>query len=134
MTAADPRYGTDWSCLTGLDPTGSLVSGSQLMAQVAFRRLYCPLKGLWSDPDQVTLDVRDFLGAPIDPRRDLPRIRQQCEAAMEGDERIFSATCLATWDQGTGTLRLDCSGVGAAGPFKLLLDVTAVTVSILRNS
>lgn len=135
MVDSVAQYGSDFSCLTGIDPLLRLVSGTPLMCQVAFRRLYCRQGGLWSDPDQVTVDVRDFVGAGIVPARDLPRISQRCEAALLGDERIFSATVLASMGgPGGHSLILEATGVGSQGPFALVLQVTALTVSVLRNS
>ncbi len=124
-------YGSDFSCLTGLDPILRLVSGSELMTQVAFRRLYCPPGGLFSSPNAVTVDVRDFLGQPFDPVRDRPRVIALCQAALVDDERIYSAQVTCSYDD--GTLSIGASGTGSLGPFNLLLKVTAVTVEILRQ-
>lgn len=126
-----PDYGTDLSCDTDLDPMGAVVSGFTMMAQVCVRRLFCRKGALLSDP-LYGIDIRDFLGSRI-VATDLTRIQALCQAELNRDERIFSATVVATYTTSTKTLDLKINGVGAEGPFSLVLSVAdgEVTVQIL---
>ncbi len=124
-------YGVDLSCGLDLDPLLITVTGSELMQQVAMRRLYCRSGSLLSNPVDYTIDVRDFVSAGITPS-DLPRIQSQVITALTSDQRIFSATCAASFDPNLQILTLAITGNGASGPFNLTLAVSAVTVEILR--
>lgn len=126
-----PDYGVDLSCLTGLNPLLLTVSGTELMNQVALHRLYQRPGTLLSNPVDNTLDARDFLANDITPSS-LPRIAGQCQSALLGDQRIFSASVKASFDAKTGLLTLDIAGTGASGPFNLTLAVSQVTIEILR--
>lgn len=129
--AAVIDYGVDLSCTTDLDGLLVTVTGSTLMEQVAVRRLFCRPGRLLSNPVDYTIDVRDFLSTGITPS-DLPRIRSQVITALTSDQRIFSATCSASFDPNLQILTLVIAGNGASGPFNLTLAVSAVTVEILR--
>lgn len=129
MAAVD--YGADLSATTDLDPMLRTVTGSELMGEVALRRLYQRPGSLLSNPVDNTLDVRDFLSQGI-TTRDLPTIQGRCVAALTGDQRIYSATVAATFDPNLNLLTLAITGSGALGPFNLTLAVSDVTVEVLR--
>lgn len=124
-------YGTDISATTDLNPLLIAVSGTDLMNEVALRRLFCRPGRDITNPVDNTLDVRDFLSTGITPT-DLPRIQGQCVSALTGDQRIFNATVAASFDPNLHILTLAIVGFGAGGPFNLTLAVSAVTVEILR--
>ena len=126
-----PDYGVDLSATTDLNPLLLEVTGEELMCQVALHRLYGRPGSLLSNPIDNTLDARDFLSNDITPSA-LPRIAGQCQAALLGDQRIFSASVSASFDPKTGLLLLSIAGTGATGPFNLTLAVSAVTIEILR--
>jgi len=128
---AGPDYGYDFSAKTDLDPMLRLVTGEELMAEICVRRLFARPGSCLSNPVDNTLDARDFLSTGI-TQRDLPRIAGQCVAALEGDQRIFSATVIASFNPNLMTLTLNITGTGAQGPFNLTLAVSQVTVEILR--
>lgn len=127
-----PDYGQDLSCMTDLDPVMRLVSGVELMRQVAFRRLYCRQGSLLSDPTAETLDVRDFMGMAVESGG-LSKIQGLCQAALLGDARIDSAVVIATFSNATRKLTLQISCTGSNGPFELTLAVSALTVEVLRQ-
>src|SRR5690349_17455127 len=108
-----------------------LVSGSEMMGQVCLRRLYCRQGSLLSNPNDNTLDARDFVGDGVS-QKDLPKIGGLCQGALLGDPRIATANVLASFTPSTKTLTLNITGTGSQGPFSLVLSVTAVTVEILR--
>lgn len=124
-------YGSDLSCSTDLDGLLRLVTGNQLMEEVCVRRLYCAAGALLSDPTDNTLDARDFLSQDIGPG-DITRIQGLCAQALMGDDRILSASVIATFNSSLKALTLVINAVGANGPFTLTLSVTALTVELLR--
>lgn len=127
-----PDYGTDISCTTDLDPFFRMVSGTEMMAQAAVRRLMCRKGSLLSDP-LYGIDVRDFLNSRVDA----VALRQKIPALIIGeltrDERIDTVVVVATYNQNTKVLNLDIKCTGATGPFSLVLSVAAgeVTAEIL---
>lgn len=125
-------YGTGFSCTNDLDPLMRLVSGDELMAQVCLHRLFCRQGYLLTNPVDNTLDLRDMVGRGISAS-DLPSIEGQCASALIGDERIFSAVVVATFNAQTNRLTLNITGNGSGGPFDLTLVVSAVTVELLRQ-
>lgn len=126
-----PDYGQDFSCMTDLEPTLRLVSGVELMRQVAFRRLYCRQGSLLSDPTAETLDVRDFMSMAVESGG-LSKIQGLCQAALLGDARIENATVVATFNPRSRKLILNISCIGSNGPFELVLSVDSLTVELLR--
>ena len=126
-----PDYGLDLSATTDLDPLLGTVSGSKLMGQVCLRRLYCRKGRLLSNPNAQTLDARDFVSAGINGPADLIRIQGMCSAALLGDERIQEAIVTASYDYRLKALTLTIEALGAEGPFRLTLLVTALTVDQL---
>lgn len=133
--ANPPNYGSDISCTTDLDPTFRMVNGPPMMAQVCLRRLYCRKGRLLSDPNDETIDARDFVSQGIAASEGgLAKIRGQCQAALMADPRIFSAIVTPTFSSLERTLSLNIVGTGAFGPFALTLRVTELTVELLRPS
>jgi hypothetical protein len=128
---ASVDYGVDLSCGLDLNPMLLTVTGTELMNEVCMRRLFGRPGSTLSNPVDNTLDVRDFIAQGISPR-DLPTIQGRCVAALEGDQRIYSATVSASFDPNTNILTLAIAGNGAFGPFNLTLAVSAVTVEVLR--
>ena len=126
-------YGIDLSCGTDLDALLRDVTGNELMSEVCLRRLYCRKGLLLSDPNDNTLDARDFIGSSIGPG-DLIRIQALCASALLGDERIQAADVSASFDRSTSTLTLVINATGANGPFSLTLAVTVLSVELLRPS
>ena len=128
---AEPDYGSDLSCGTDVDPLLRLVTGSELMAQVALHRIYCRQGRLLSNPVDNTIDARDFIAQGIS-QKDLPRIQAQIMGAILGDPRIFSCSVQAEYTFATRSLDLEIQGTGSRGPFQLTLRVTALTIEQLR--
>jgi hypothetical protein len=127
-----PDYGRDFMCLTGIDPMLRTVTGIPLMCQVALHRLYCRRGALLSNPNDATLDARDFIGKGVSTDADLITIQGLCVAALLGDDRISSATVTARFNSGTQRLELTVRGTGSDGPFFLVLSVSALTVEVLK--
>lgn len=135
-----PDYGSDVAMVVSggtidLDATFRLVRGVELMSQVGCKRLYCRKGQLLSDPNDNTLDARDFVNQGVaSSEGGLARIKGQCEVALTGDPRIFTAIVTPSFDRQSGTLTLAIKCTGAQGPFTLTLAVTALTIELLRPS
>ncbi len=126
-------FGSDMSGDTDLSPTLQDVSGLDLMRQVVCRRLYTPNASLLSAPDEVTCDLREFIGStqPRDSRL-LNGIRATATAALLADPRINSVVIVIDWEPDANFMSVAVSGVGSEGPFELTLAVTAVTIKVLQ--
>ena len=135
---ADPNYGKDIAMIVGggtidIDSTFRLVSGTELMGQLCCKRLYCRKGQLLSDPNDNTLDARDFVNQGIAATEGgLARIKGQCQNAILGDARVFTCIVTPTFDAQSRTLLLAVKGTGALGPFALTIAVTSLTVDLLR--
>ena len=129
---ANVEFGQDISCLVDLDPMLGLTSGIHTLAQGLANRLQTPRGSLWYDPDYGT-DVRAYLNGAMTTQK-----LGQLQAAVQGecmkDRRVLSAACAATFSASTSTLSLKVTGTTAAGPFALVLSVSAVSVSLLSAS
>lgn len=137
---ADPDYGRDIAVIVSggtidLDATFRLVSGEEMMAQLCCRRLYCRKGRLLSDPNDNTVDARDWVSQGLAASQGgLAKIKGQAQAALVADPRIFSAGVEPSYSAATRALELAIKGVGASGPFALTLRVTELTVELLRPS
>lgn len=125
------NYGQDLSATTGLDVTMRLVSGTELMGQVVLHRLYCPKGGLIGAPAEELLDVRELLGVG-QTRATIARQEALCAAAVEGDERVSSATVTIV-PVGPEEMTVRAVGQGSLGPFDLLLSVTRASAQVLSG-
>jgi hypothetical protein len=133
MTAA-PDYGTDTSCTDSLR-TGRLVSGARLVAEACYRRLSTPRGTLigGEDEEDYGLDLADKIGS-IATKADVAALPGQIEAELLKDDRLESVEVdvTATWGtSGAVSLVVVVAGQTGAGPFKLTLGVSQVSVDIL---
>jgi phage baseplate assembly protein W len=124
-------FGKDISATTGLDPAFTLVSGTTLVTQALFRRLTTPRGALFYAPDYGT-DVREALLARLDRVR-LDGWRTRIEAECKKDERVRTVRASLSFDPPAETLRIAIDGTTAAGPFRLVLAVSAVSVEVLKE-
>lgn len=122
-------YGTDVSCVDDLDPTFALVRGSTAVAQALARRFITARGGLHYD-GTYGYDLRNHLNASLDAGDEF-LIASAVEAQCEQDERVRSASARVTYVAATETLRVAIVAEGDAGPFELVLGVSAVTIEIL---
>jgi hypothetical protein len=130
--AAD--YGADMAGGIDLTPTLQDTSGIPMMREVCVRRLYTPLFSLLSAPDEVTCDLREFLSTEQGLQTsDLTVIRATAMSALKADSRVLSLTIeWPTWEPVAGLLIMAISGVCGDGPFRLVIQVSALTVDVLE--
>lgn len=126
-------YGTDMSGGIDLTPTLLDTSGIAMMREVALRRQYTPNASLISAPDETTCDLREFLSTEQGlTKADLNTIRGTITAALKADARISSVAIEFDWEPFSGVLVVTETIDGALGPFRLVLQVTALTVDVLE--
>lgn len=120
-------YGTDFDGVDDIHPSLREVSGQLAVAQAVARRLMTPRGGLFYDRSY-GFDVRAYLNAAAPP---IGEIVSGVEGEAEKDERVARATATVTYLSETMTISLKLETV-AFGTFRLTLDVSELTVSILN--
>lgn len=124
-------YGLDLSCTADLHPTMNVVTGDDLMREVCFRRLYTPRGSLLSSPQEVTIDVREYLSAEADEDRAVDLLRGACIAALSSDPRILSVDVVVEIVDREATIAI--AAIGSEGPFALTISASAATVAVLDS-
>lgn len=122
-------YGTDFACVDDLETTLVTVSGSRVVAEAVARRLLTPTGRLIGDANY-GYNLGDWCGADVGPR-DIDEIQAACAAEAEKDERVLSASCVATFAADVLTVTLT-GFLLTSEAFSLVLAVSAVTVEILE--
>lgn len=125
-------FGTDINTpgLLDLDPFFTEISGVDTFGQALGRRLVTAQGSLDDDP-LYGYDVRAHLNEH-DPNTGA--IEVAVAAQLEFDERVERASAAVTFSADTSTLRIVADVLTAAGPFRLTLDISAVTVSVLMEA
>lgn len=121
-------YGHDLSCVEDLDDEMTEIDGRMVLGQAIARRLITPRGGLIDDPNYGT-DVRGYLNDDVD-NATIQRLASEIAAEAIKDEQVLSAT--ATVSVLAGVMTVAVAVVDAAGPFKLVLAIDAVDVTILK--
>lgn len=112
-----------------LDPYFTPVSGWRALGQALARRLTTPRGSLLDDPSY-GYDLRSRLNDSLTPG-DLGALGAVVKRELEADERVETATPTITFV--AGALRVAARITTAAGPFRLVLAVGAVTAEILAT-
>lgn len=121
-------YGVALSCVTDISPESRTVTGNMVVAEALARRFYTPRGRLIGYPNY-GYDLTQYVNADLSPR-DLAGIRAGVEAECLKDPRVESVSAVVALES-DGALRVTINAIGAAGPFTLVLAVSAVTVTIL---
>ncbi len=121
-------YGHDLSCISDLTSDMAEVDGRINLGQALARRLQTPRGGLIDDPNYGT-DITAEIDNDMDTRA-IARIASRVDAECVKDERVFSSKTTASFVSGSLTLTIEI--VDLAGPFKLIMLATNVTVELLR--
>lgn len=127
-------FGADISTpgVKDLDPYFSFVTGGELVGQALARRLVTPrgALALIGDDASYGYDVRAHLND------DSPNVQAIEAAVVEQlllDERVESARATVTFNTTAESLRVDVLGRTGAGPFRFVLEVSAVTAKLLAT-
>ena len=123
------NYGSDTYCLTDIPLISTQVTDPvQLIGQRIARRLQTPRGALAVIGDEADFgfDLRQFVNGRVNPSQ-RAAIAQQIEAECVKDEEVSAADVDVTFSSGSlsVTLKLTTS----AGPFSLVLSVSAVTAT-----
>jgi hypothetical protein len=122
-------YGTDLDCTSDINPALVLVSGRKCLGQALYRRLISTRGCLLDDPNYGT-DVTQFILDDIAPD-DVIRVAHAIDAEMIKDPRVVASSTVGEF-RPAGDLQMTVTITDGAGPFALVLGVSAVTVTILQ--
>jgi hypothetical protein len=125
--ASPPDFGRDLSCVTDLTPDCREVTGFRVLGEAIARRLLTPRGRLIYDPNY-GYDLSQFLNADLGPG-DTAKITANIQAECLKDERVLQAQASVVL-QGS-VLSVTATIATAAGPFTLVLSVSAVDVQLL---
>jgi phage baseplate assembly protein W len=122
-------FGSDVGCYPDLDPSFATVTALSVLGQDLARRLETPRGGLFYD-SQYGTDVREMVNDSITLTNSQKR---QTEIASEvlKDERVRRVTVTINYSPDASVL-IKLMVETAAGPFTFILNVTAITVSLLK--
>ena len=122
-------FGTDIATpdASDLDPYFTEVSGWRGLGQALARRLTTP-RGSLLDDLSYGYDLRSRLNDSLSTA-DLAALGAVVKRELEGDERVETASVAVTLTN--GALRVAARITTAAGPFRLVLAVGAITTEIL---
>lgn len=132
--AEEELLGVDIDVLDGLPPTFRLAKGRKNLANAIARRLATPagfLADAFGGDADYGFDLRGRLNAALSTQ-ELAAVGAAVEAQCRADERVESASVSVSHDMATSTLSADISLLTAAGPFRLILNISAVTTEILQ--
>jgi len=122
-------YGTDLSLLTDLSPTMSTVSGRTALGQALARRLQTPRGRLLKHPNY-GMDLAGRINDDLS-QADIAAIASDVEAECSKDERVLACTAACVF--AVGVLTVVITITDAAGPFPLVLAVSAVSVTLVSG-
>lgn len=128
---SDPDYGTDIRTVgLDLDPDFGLVSGPEAMAQAQAHRLQTPEGSLFYDAAYESIDLRDALSAALDGPG-VYQLRAKVERALRADERVEDCDVDVEFSPVSQVLTVVAEGLGAGGPFRLVVAATEANTAIL---
>lgn len=123
-------FGLDLAASFDLDPgMQEAKTPRQILAQAIVRRLITP-RGFVIDDPLYGYDVRSFLSDDRSQKQ-LRLMKSQVEQELLKDERILQAIATVTFFQ--TTLNIVIQITDADGPFPLILNVDAVTVTAIEE-
>lgn len=136
MTTSNPsaiNFGTCWGTPNGddLSMPSYMASENQVVAEAILRRWSTSPGQLIDDPNY-GFNVMDLVNDDLGPK-DIAYAQQQLAQECQKDERVRSASVVVTLSV-AGLVTIAATVVTAAGPFKLVVEVSAVSVSLLLVS
>lgn len=126
-----PTYGSDLSCVSDLDPSMVEVSEDRAMLQSMARRVNTDRGAAIDAPDD-GINVKAFLSASITPSR-LASLQMLLRNEFLKDERVFEVDVDVAFSAASKALTIRAIGLGADGPFRLTIGVSAATVELLET-
>lgn len=128
-------FGADIACLTDIGLRWGIARGKTCLGNRIVRRLSTPRGGLSEfapgyAPDY-GYDVRALLGEGA-TRQTIAAGEAAIARECEKDEAVRRARTSLTFDSSEETLTIEINLDTEDGPFRLVLEVTSVTIEILR--
>ncbi|MEO8876125.1 MAG: hypothetical protein ABI461_11100 [Polyangiaceae bacterium] len=120
--------GVDVATFPELSDSFQLISGRRAIAENVYRRLTTGRGQMAFHPD-AGKDLRQYLNDAMTDAR-IFAIVADVEAEAKRDERVYDATATGTYSLATSTLLIQLQLVSSAGPFSLVLGVTAAAVTL----
>lgn len=125
-------FGADVSSMPDLDPSFAAITGTRVIAEAVARRLMTP-RGALPDAPKYGTDIRLYLNESIGTGSiTVSQIKNAIEAECLQDERIQAADAAVLFDPSSGTMNITIALASSSGPFKLVLTVTALTITLLN--
>ena len=127
------NFGQCWGTPSGQDLSmpSYMAAGNQCVAEAIIRRWSTNQGQLIDDPNY-GYNLTDLLGDDLDVRG-LAYAQQQAAAEAQKDERVLAATVVITLTV-AGLLTIAGTITTAAGPFQMVVSVSAVTTQLLLIS
>lgn len=123
------EYGLDISCVDDIDPSLSLVSGSEGLMQAVARRWMTRAGELFYDPDYGT-DIHDWIGTMVVAGR----IEARLEAEALKDERVRSCSVAVEFVPEEKRFKVKAVVTGNdLDDYRFTLAVSDVTVELLNE-
>jgi len=107
------------------------MGNTRIVTEAILRRLQTPRGSLFYSPSYGT-DVRLYVGDAFSATR-VFALQAAIESESLQDERVLTAQAQVAFNQQTQTLILHINGTTADGNFTLVLGVTAMTLTILKQ-
>lgn len=123
------RLGIDVATFPDLSDTFMLISGKRAVAEAIYRRLTTPRGSLPFHPD-VGVDVRSYLNEDM-TLTSMSTLRSDVEQEVKRDERVNDAQVTSTFNTSTESLEIVVQVGTDDGPFRLTLNVTSLTATML---
>lgn len=123
-------YGRDLYCASDLTPDMRESSDISVLGEALVRRFDTPAGWLIDDPDY-GLDLKDELSREQTPQT-IAVLRAKVQIQALRDERISACSAEASFS--LGKLTVQVRGTSSLGPFRLVVEATKVSVSLLEAS
>jgi hypothetical protein len=126
----DDIFGLDWQTFPDIELTP--VPGLICLASDIAKRHLVPRGGIHYAPSAETFDARSFVNDQDTAKSRFELVSRSVRVAT-ADPRVRSATAaVRSW--GEGRIRLLSELQTEAGPFSFVLDISEVTVNVLRDA
>ena len=120
--------GTDITCTDDIDPSFALSSGATQLAQALYRRIITPRGGL-PDAPAYGFGASTIIDQDMTARQ-VAVLANSIDAEFMKDERVLSSSTTGTFANQifVGSTLVTT----AAGPFRLVLSISSVSVDLLQ--
>ena len=122
-------YGSDVSAFPDLDPTFTIIDGTQVVAQAIAARWSMP-QGCCEDDEDAGFYAVMLLNRPMNTA-DAFRAAQRLETEARKDERVYSCPVRLTWNTATRAMTAVADVDCMYGTFQLVTSIDKVSLKLL---